>query len=154
MINFYIAYQHYLASLSGSLEQVHDFKLDYFLMVLIATTGILQIAAAQAGFKGLSLFRKPTVDRIFGLLAIIAGFCFFYGTEDRNVPSLEGSGQFAYYLAGVAAATLLTVVVSSLINFGLRGRLERGDRGLEALKKTNYLRALFSSFWNREDGKS
>jgi len=130
-----------------------DFRLDYFLMVLIATTGILQIAASQAGFKGLSLFRKPTIDRIFGLLAIIAGFWFFYGTENRNVRSLEGSGQFAFYLAGVAAAVFLTLVVSSFVNFGLRGRLEREDRGLEALKKTNYLRALFRSFLKREDGE-
>jgi hypothetical protein len=121
--------------------------------VLITTTGILQVAAAQAGFKGLSLFRKPIIDRLFGLLVIIAGFWFFYGTEDRNVRSLEGSGQFAYYLAGVAAATLLTVVVSSIINFGLRGRLAREDRGLEALKKTNYLRALFCSFKKREDSE-
>jgi hypothetical protein len=121
--------------------------------VLIATTGILQIAAAQAEFKGLSLFRKPALDRLFGLLAIVGGFCFFYCTENRNVPSLEGSQQFQYYLAGVAAAVFLTLVVSSLINFGLRGRVEREDQGLEALKKTNYLRALFISFMKREDSK-
>ena len=134
-----------------SLEIIPDFRLDYFLTVLIATIGILQIAAAQAGFKGLSLLRKPTLDRLFGLLAIIGGFWFFYGTENRNVRSLEGSGQFAFYLAGVAAAVFLTLVVSSIVNFSLRGRVEREDRGLEALKKTNYIRALFSSFRKRED---
>lgn len=130
-----------------------DFRLDYFLTVLIATTGILQIAVAQSGLIGLSFFRKPTLNRLFGLLAIIGGFWFFYGTENRNVRSLEGSQQFEFYLAGVAAAVLLTLVISSIINFSLRGKLKREDRGLEALKKTNYVRALFSSFWKREDGE-
>lgn len=126
-----------------------DFRLDYFLMVLISSTGILQIAAAQAGFKGLSLFRRPILDRIFGLLAIVGGFWFFYGTEYRNVRSLEGSQQFAYYLAGVATAVFLTLVVSSLINLGLRGSVGREERGLEALKKTNYFRALYINFRRR-----
>jgi len=130
-----------------------DFRLDYFLMVLIATIGILQIAAAQAGFKGLSFLKKPTLDRLFGLLAIIGAFWFFYGTEYRNVRSLEGSQQFSYYLAGVAAAVFLSLVISSLTNFALRGRVERDDRGLEALKKTNYVRALLSSFKKREDSE-
>lgn len=126
-----------------------DFRLDYFLMVLIATTGILQIAAAQAGFKGLNLFKKPILNYLFGLLAIIGGFWFFYGTEYRNVRSLEGSGQFGYYLAGVAAAVFLTLAFSSIVNFSLRGRIEREDQGLETLKKTTYLRALFNSFRKR-----
>lgn len=135
-----------------SLEPLPDFRLDYFLTVLIATTGILQIAATQSRLIGLSFFRKPTMDRIFGLLAIIGAFCFFYGIEDRNVRSLEGSQQFEFYLAGVAAAVILTMVVSSLTNYGLRGRVEKEDRGLDALKKTNYIRALFSSLHKREDG--
>lgn len=123
-----------------------DFRLDYFLMVLIAAIGILQIAAAQSGLKGLSFFKKPILDRLFGLIAIVGGFCFFYGTEYRNVRSLEGSQQFEYYLAGVAAAVFLTLVVSSLINFNLRGSVGREERGLEALKKTNYFRALYINF--------
>lgn len=135
------------------METMPDFKLDYFLTVLIATIGILQIAAAHAGLKGLSFFKKPTLNRLFGLLAIIGGFCFFYGTKCRNVPSLEGTGQFAYYLAGVAAAVFLTLVVSSLINVSLRGRVEMQDQGLEALKKTNYIRALFNSFRKRGDSE-
>jgi len=135
------------------LEQLPDFKLDYFLTVLIASIGILQIAAAHAGLKGLSLFRKPTLDRLFGFIAIIGAFCFFYCTENRNVRSLEGSGQFFYYLTGVAAAVLLTLIVSSLVNFSLRGRVEKEDRGLDVLRKTNYLRALFSSFGKRADGE-
>ena len=129
-----------------------DFTLDYFLMVLVVSLGLLQIAAAYAGLKGLSFFRRPILDHIFGLIAIIGGFWFFYGTEYRNVRSLEGSQQFAYYLAGVVAAVFLTLVLSSLINFGLRDSLEKGERGLEALKKTNYLRALFSGFRKNHDG--
>ena len=130
-----------------------DFTIDYFLTVLVVALGVLQIAAAQAGLKGLSFFRKPILDRLFGLLAIVGGFCAFYVTDDRNVRSLEGSQQFAYYLAGVAAAVFLTLVISSLVNFGLRARMEREERGLEALKKTNYLRALFSGFRKRGDSE-
>jgi len=115
-------------------------------MVLIAATGILQIAAAHAGLKGLSFFRRPILDRLFGLMAIVGGFSFFYGSECRNVRSLEGSQQFAYYLAGVFSAFLLTLIVSFLVNFRLRGSVEKGDEGLETLKKTNYFRALYISF--------
>jgi len=115
-------------------------------MVLIAAIGILQIATAQAGLKGLSFFRNPTLDRLFGLMAIVGGFWFFYGTECRNVRSLEGSQQFAYYLAGVFSAFFLTLVVSSLVNFRLRGSVEKENEGLETLKRTSYFRALYIRF--------
>jgi hypothetical protein len=116
----------------------------YFLLVFLSAIGVLQIAAAYAGLKGLSFFKRATVGYIFGFLLIGGTFAWFFTTLPAyfkpNV--LEGPQQFGLFIAAVAAAFLLTAAVSSLIKSRHLTHSGVEESGLESLKDSTYFRAL------------
>jgi len=126
--------------------------IEYFSFVAIGSLGTIQIAAACAGLKGLSFFSKPLAGYIFGVLAIIGAFCWFFATENRNTPSeIEGMQQVGIILAGAMAAYVITAAVSSLLKYRLsfqettpHPRQQTNPRGIETLKETTLIGAIRS----------
>jgi hypothetical protein len=118
---------------------------DYFLLVVIAATGALQITAAWSGLRGLCLIPGPRASYALGAALLAGAFAWFVLTGDTNIPGdlggVEGSEQFGLFLGGVASAALLTAGITSFTQRSAAAP-PAGAEGIEALRHTT-LAGLF-----------
>jgi hypothetical protein len=126
--------------------------LDYFILVFISSLGVYQIAAIHARLDGLCFFRRPVIQYIFGILAIIGAFGWFYTSADRNVhTSIEGSQQLGLFLGSIIASYLFTAILASImqVKVSSEGSSPREGKqyemGIETLKKTTLFGGIMSS---------
>ncbi len=132
------------------------FALDYYILVVVAAFGAIQIAASVSQLKGLLLFKSIRAARTVGLALVVGAFVWFFASESRNINDyeggLDGNAQAVYFLLGAATAVLATIVVSSLLNAGMNGGEPAPGEGLDALRHTNFVRALAHSirYWWKE----
>ena len=123
-----------------------SFILDYCLLVFLGSCGVFQIAAAHGGFQGLVFFRQRLGSFLLGALLLGGAFAWFFLSESRNVPDtahgMNGNEQFAYFFAGAGAGLAFTLLASSLRNWALGAGQPPPPPGLEALRQSNYIRAL------------
>ena len=133
--------------------------LEYFLLAAVGCLGTVQIAAAYAGLKGLSFFKKPLAGYIFGALVIIGAFCWFFTIGNRNTPSeIHGMQQVGIFLAGAIAAYVITMAVSSLLKYRLslqgtasRCREQTNPGGIETMKETTLIGAIRSILKRKQE---
>ncbi len=130
----------------------------YFLMAFLSSIGVLQIAVTRAGINGLSIFRCPLVNYIFGTLAIVGGFALFYATGDRTAEPLitihEGGKWFfgeretiAAFVTGALIGLVSTILVSSLSKRAISINHQKpSPQGLDALKEMTFLQAIGRRF--------
>ena len=129
------------------------FATDYYLSVFVSAMGALQLAASLGGLKGLLLLKSPIASRALALVLIVAGFVLFFSTGYRNINDYEGGldapTQGLFFFLGASTAVLVTLVVSSLVNYRMRGDDSEPSAGVEALRDTNYALALARSiaYW-------
>lgn len=134
--------------------------LDYFLLVFIASLGVFQIAAVHAKLEGLWFFRRPIVQYVFGVLAIIGAFGWFFTTKERNIqPTVEGAQQLGLFLGAIVAAYVITALLSSIIQSRVnsQGKTPRKgkqhEQGVETLKTKTVFRGIASSLRKGKKGK-
>ena len=133
-----------------------SFAIDYYLFVFGASVGVIQVAVSLGSLKGLLIVKPPIVARVGGLALAVASFVWFFATETRNINDFEGGldapSQVLFFFLGALSALLATLIVSSLVNAGLNGDDSEPTGGLDALKSSNYGRALTRSlrYWWRE----
>ena len=61
-------------------------------------------------------FGRPTLQYIFGALAIIGAFGWFFSSEERNVQhDIEGAQQLGLFLLAIVSSYIVTLILSSLI---------------------------------------
>jgi len=134
--------------------------LDYFLLVFMASFGVYQIASIPAKLEGLWLFRFSKVQYIFGVLAIVGAFGWFFTDEERNVQhTVEGTEQLGLFLAAIVSAYVVTAILSSIIQarFGfpkdtpIKGK--QHEQGVETLKSTTVFGGIVSSLRNKREDK-
>ena len=131
------------------------FATDYFLLVFVATLGVIQLAASLGGLKGLLVFKSPLIARPLGLALVIAGFVLFFSTDERNLNDyrggLDANTQALFFFLGVLAGGSVTFLGSSVVNMRMKGTDPSPDGGFDALRETNYVRALMRSlgYWSR-----
>jgi hypothetical protein len=117
-------------------------SVKYCLLVFIAVSGVLQLAAVYNNFRGLFFFPRKIFSVIFAVLAI--GFSLF--TFFRwHVPSgyvIEGGQQTGSFVISAGAAIVFTIVFSSIINNKRLGGDNPGRDGLEALRESTFFRAV------------
>ena len=124
-----------------------SFIFDYIALVFIASCGVFQIAAARNSLRGLMVIQRHRWCMLLGMALLAGAFSWFFLSEPRNVPDtsqgLTGNEQFGYFFAASGAGLFFTLLVSSLIN----RRLDRNDSdlppGIDALGRSNYIRALY-----------
>ena len=131
-----------------------DYFWQYFPLVFFASLGVLQIAAARADLKGLTFFKRPLLCYLFGAVAIVGAFVWFYATGDRNAEPLvridDGvkvffgeTESFATFMAGASSALAATILVSSVVNAKISSSTDRGaPRGLDALRQMTFFQAI------------
>ena len=124
-----------------------SFVLDYSILVFFASCGVFQMAAACNGLTGLQFFPNRRHSFLLGMVLMVAGFGWFFFSEPRNVPDtsmgLTGNQQFAFFFIGSGTGLTFTLVLSSLRNRGLGKERQVLPEGIDALRESNYFRALF-----------
>jgi len=129
------------------------FATDYFILVFIATVGVIQIAASTGPLTGLLIFKSLLVSRALGAVLVMAGFVFFFSTGDRNINDYEGGldapTQALFFFLGTMAGGAVTFLLSSLVNLRMNDGESSPESGLDALEHTNFIRALLLSlvYW-------
>ncbi len=127
-----------------------SFVLDYFLLVFLAACGLFQIIAANKNLRGLLFFQHRPGSLLLGLALVAASLTWFYLSEPRNVPDssfgLNGNEQFAYFFAGLGTALVFTLIVSSLRHWTLGAERTQLLPGLDALRESSYLRAMYLAY--------
>ena len=123
-----------------------SFILDYYVLVILASTGVFQAIAAVQGLRGLLFFKYRPSSILFGLAMLVGSFTWFFVSESRNVSDsghgLNGNEQFAYFFAGSGTGLALSLALSSLRNWGLGAGDSTPPAGLDALNEVSYVRAL------------
>ena len=131
------------------------FATDYYILVAVATTGTLQIAASLGGLDGLLFLKRPIPARLLGLALIVGAFVWFFAVEDRNINDYEGGldapTQALFFFLGASSAVVFTLLASSLLNLGMRAGESDPPEGLDALRRRNYADALARSIGHRLD---
>ena len=132
------------------------FTVDYLVFVFLVSLGVLQTVAAYTGLKGLLFVKARPLAFLFGVGAVAAAFLWFYLSEPRNVPDtdggLDGNQMSGFFALGAGLAVALTLVLSSISNRSMGSDGQRFRPGLDALRETNYLRALATTvkvLWKR-----
>lgn len=127
-----------------------SFILDYCLLVFLAASGVFQIVAAWKSLWGLLLLGNRPASLLLGMALVVGAFTWFYLSEDRNVPDtaggLDGNQQFAFFFAGLGSSLAFILLLSSLVNRRLGATDSPPESGLDALKQSNYLRALYHTW--------
>lgn len=132
------------------------FGVDYYFCVLIATTGVLQIAVSMGGYGGLLIFKSPKLARGAGSILMITAFTWFFSIENRNINDYEGgldaNMQALLFFCGAFSATLLALITTSIINYRMRSIHAPYKDGLDAVRHANYAIAMVNSIscWQKK----
>ena len=125
------------------------FATDYYIGVFISAIGALQFAFSVGRLYGLLFFKSPIVARALGLALMIGGFVLFFGTGSRNINDYEGGldapTQGLFFFLGSSTAVVVTLVLTSVVNYGMRGDEAEPAAGVDSLRDTNYALSLARS---------
>ena len=135
---------------------------DYFVMVLLASCGAIQVACAYARLYGLLFLRRPLPSALLGIALMVAGFLWFFAPGPHNIPDyaggLDGNQQALLFSTGSLLSLALTLSLTSLLN---RNRLPPAPagrpEGLDALRYGTYfqlLQARLEAEWKRWSGRT
>ena len=131
------------------------FATDYYLCVLVATIGVLQIALSIGGIHGLLVFKSPLVARTVGLVLAVSAFVWFFGSGARNLNDYQGgldaNTQALFFFFGAFTAVIVSFVVASVVNLRMAGPDRGPSAGLDAVMETSYATALLRnlSYWRK-----
>lgn len=77
------------------------YLLDYFLFTFFASFGVIQLALAK----------KNKAKIYVGLLIILLTYLWFFGSRDRDIPTMvEGAQLFLIFGVGVVCAIITTKI--------------------------------------------
>ena len=134
-------------------KALFTFATDYYILVAVAATGTLQVAASLGGLRGLLFLKRPAPARLLGSVLIVGAFVWFFAVEDRNINDYEGGldapTQALFFFLGASTATVFTLLATSLVNLGMRAGESDPPEGLEALERSSYASALRRSIGRR-----
>ena len=123
-----------------------EVRTGYAVLVFLGACGVLQIAAAHAGLRGLLFLRSRVLSTLLGVGLIGGGLFWFFGPGPRHIPDtaggLDGNAQGAYFAVSALAAVVSTLLLSSLLNRGRFPGTDAPDSGLDALRYGTYLDAF------------
>jgi hypothetical protein len=120
--------------------------LDYFLLVFVASAGVIQIASIPARLRGLWLLPYPPAQYVLGAAAVIGSFYWFYTVENRNVQhTIEGAQQLLLFLGAAVLAYACTGIAASILRFRMSRTGDEtpaakpADLGMRLLKEATLL---------------
>jgi hypothetical protein len=132
-----------------------NFVTDYFILIFVASVGVIQAAASIGGLNGLLVFKSPYVARTLGVGLVLAAFIWFFSTGERNINDysggLDANEQAIFFFLGVLAGGVFTFLLTSIVNAGMNGSEPSPEDGMDALKEASYFSALAHNldYWRR-----
>jgi hypothetical protein len=142
---------------------------EYRLLVFVAVLGIIQLAAANTGLRGL-LFAPGEVrirfypsgrrwtltyfhfSYLFAALTVLPTLGFFFVWNYYNATGIvQGSEQAGLFVLSTGAAGIFSLVASSFINQWRLQHNQTQAEGLEALKDITWFQAVWRR-WIRKNG--
>ncbi len=130
---------------------------DYFLLVLVASCGIIQIVAARSGLRGLLFFPRERSSYVLGVLLLVGAFVWFVLIGDTGIAGdiggVEGAEQFGLFLAGTAASVAVTGVIASVTQ-AKRPAGPPAGQGLDELRSATLAQLVLARIGRRSrDGR-
>ena len=131
-----------------------SFALDYFIMVFVASFGVMQTAASIGGLRGLLLIKNPIIARPLGIAIAIAAILWFFAVAERNINDYEGgldsNQQGLLFFFAVAASGILTCILTSMWNWRMRHSASELEQvpaaGFGGLKSASWWHALSHNY--------
>jgi hypothetical protein len=124
------------------------FEQEYLLLVSLACCGVVQVAAAYGGLRGLLFFGNRRFSVLVGMGTILGSLAWFFWDGGRNIPDtgggIAGASQFGLFILGGFLALLVTFLVTSFTNFS-RGASCDTMEGLPSLRETTFVQALWNN---------
>jgi hypothetical protein len=119
---------------------------DYFVFVFLASLGVVQIAAAYAGLRGLLFLRGRCSSALLGVGLLALGFTWFFAPGPRLIPDtqggLNGNVQALVFTLAAGSALLFTLLVTSVVNARPRPPHVTPAVGRGAVREAPYLQTL------------
>ncbi len=123
--------------------------LEYFALTFVASVGVLQLAAAYNGLRGISFFGSKTCGYILSFFTISPALAGLFTWNLRNPTGIiEGREQFYFFSLALLAALIFTLMVSSHF---MKRRLRDNSpqhNGIDALRDVTFFQVLRHS-WKR-----
>ncbi|MBR61945.1 MAG: hypothetical protein CL904_04720 [Dehalococcoidia bacterium] len=112
-----------------------------------STIGSIQITAYISNLRALLILRKQIISALFGLGILIISISWFFLSENRNindtVGGLDANRQAVGFFVGALIGTILTLIISSIVNFDLKlSNSDKNEGGLDSLRRQNYFLAI------------
>ena len=126
---------------------MNSFFLEYMVFVCFSTIGAIQIAAHIANLRGLLILRRPIASLLLGIGILTGSIFWFFLSENRNINDtaggLDANSQAVGFFLGALIGTILTIVISSIINRDLKiSNVGKNIDGLDSLREQNYYLAI------------
>ena len=123
--------------------------LEYFALTFVASVGVLQLAAAYNGLRGISFFSSKTCGYILSFFTISPALAGLFTWNLRNPTGvIEGGEQFWCFSLALLAALIFTLMVPShFMKRRLRGNSPQHN-GIDALRDATFFQVLRHR-WNR-----
>lgn len=125
--------------------------LDYFVLVFVASLGVYQIVSIYAKLDGICLFKQQWLQYIFGILALVGSFGWFFTSKERNIQhTVEGAQQLGLFLGAIVASWVVTNILASIIQAKVDSAANAPSEGkhyilgIEDLKTRTLLGAIIS----------
>ena len=126
---------------------------EYLLLVIVGCCGVLQLAAAFSGLRGMLIAGDRRFSTVIGVLLVGGALVWFFWEGGRNLPDtgggIAGAAQFYLFMLGIFLSLLVTFLFTSLTNINRKTSVDTAE-GLPALRETTYLHALtrnLSTIW-------
>jgi hypothetical protein len=142
-------------------------SLEYATLVFAAVLGVIQVAAANAGLRGL-LFAPGTVrirfwpsgrrwtlaylhfSYLFAAVTVLPALGFFFVWNQYNeIGIIQGVEQAGLFVLSTAVGGIFSLIASSLINQWRLQNNQTDAKGLEALKDVTWFQAVWRRWVRR-----
>jgi hypothetical protein len=142
-------------------------SLEYAILVFAAVLGVIQVAAANAGLRGL-LFAPGTVrirfwpsgrcwtltylhfSYLFAAITVLPALGFFFVWNQYNeIGIIQGVEQAGLFVLSTAVGGIFSLIASSLINQWRLQNNQTDAKGLEALKDVTWFQAVWRRWVRR-----
>lgn len=134
-----------------------QFAVDYIVWVFFSALGVVQVACAISGLRGVLFVRGAPVrwTVVVGLALAVGMTTWYFLDEKRNQPDtglgLDANAQARLFVISAGFAVALTFLVTSAINhrWGANSGWDPGSgdpppEGFEWFRRTTFMRAILA----------